>query len=546
MAAPRDETEGKIEHWLLDFHLPGRIFRFTTSPTQLLLLDSDGKSHLYNPGLARPTVAKAAGEVGAAQISLTSGESDSWPLLAKRGHPFTMARATLRHYFDGQTIEQAEIYLQGRVVSPSWGTKDDPLSFTLERQLRRGGSLPLPSMRIDDQTFDPLYIDPQIYGAVGPIVVGTPGDIEGTIACPITPAYLVRYDGPNALTNRFLIAYHQVAAATVTLHDLSSSPTGPAVLSVQHGIDLLGRTYAYVDTSSGWATTNVGSKHLVAWDQGGGGALNKTQTGAMVGAGEIILWLLLTFAPGVRIDVGKMAAYQPELDDYLLGFGITTVVAVWSFIQSNILPLLPVDMIEGEGGIYFRPRTLIADASQIRAYWDSTPRTGNVTRPPDSLLEPTGIEIANEITVDFGLGGNDRRYLRSVTVTAKGSDTDDRVRGSWRCEQSQNMYADPDGPADSGIRPLRITTGVVYDQGTGERIAMDKATEQALPGQRLVLEVPTAWDYVLIGDTIAHANAELHHDQELAVVRRKTPIRDGFLVEVRFTSEGWGAKRTST
>jgi hypothetical protein len=545
MGAPRDETEGNAEHWLLDFQLPGRVFRVTTSPTELLILDKPGKSYLYRPGLARPTVAKSAGEVGAAAISITSSELDGWPLLAKRGHPFNMSRAVLRHHFEGQLLGQSEIYLRGRVVGPSWATKDDALSFRLERQLRRSGDLPSPAMRIDDQTFDPLLIDPRIYGAVGPVVVGTPGKIEGSIACPITPAYLVRYDGVGASTNRFLIAYHRVAATSVTLHDLGPSPTGPAALTVHHDIDLLGRTYAYVDTSSSWMTTNLGSKHLVAWDVGGGGALNRTQTGALVGAGEILLWLLRTWAPGIKIDEGRMAAWQAALDVYLLGAGITTAIPVWSFIQSNILPLLPVDMIEGDDGLYFRPRTLIANPDQIRAHWDSTPLTGNVTRPPDSRLESSGIEIANEITVDFGLGGSDRRYLRSTTVTAKGAEGDGRRIGNWRCEQSQNLYADPDGPADSGIRPLQITTGVVYDQGTGERIALDKATEQALPGQRLVLLVGVEWDDVNLGDTIVHTNAELHHDREPAVLRRKTPILDGFLMELRFTTEAWGARRTT-
>jgi hypothetical protein len=257
----------------------------------LLIVYKLGRSHLYRPGLERPTVARAAGRVAAASISITSDHADSWPLLAKRGHPFNMSRAVLRHYYEGQLLEQAEIWLRGRVVSPSWGTKDDPLSFRLERQLRLSGNLPSPTMRIDERTFDIAKIDPRVVGAVGPIVVGTPGKISGSLACPITPAYLVQFDGSAAFTNRFLIAYHDVAATTVTLHDLGATPPTSAPLTVKQDKDLLGQTYSYVDTSIGWTITNEGNKHLVAWDQGGGGAFNSTRTGALIGAGEILLWL---------------------------------------------------------------------------------------------------------------------------------------------------------------------------------------------------------------------------------------------------------------
>jgi hypothetical protein len=539
MATPRAETLGRRESLLLELELPGRVFRYTSGPSPLTVANAAGSEFLYLPGLTRVEVERTPGAVASGpSVSVAPQGVDTWPVLWSRGYRFELARATMRHHYEGQVLERAEVYYRGRVVDPGWGNDLDPLTFKIEPQLTRSGSFPPPTHRIDAQTFDPAKIDEEVFGAVYPVVFGFPGKVSGTLKAPTTPAYLVRFDSAIAATNRWLIADGRVHAVgrTVNLHNITTGDTD--TLTVQEDQDLLGQWYSYVD-SSGWSANTIeGDEYRVAWDGTGGGIWNATRTGPLRGAGEIMLYLLQTYAPHIRIDVGRMEAQRSVFDAYLLDPHTTDVIEVWPFITGNFLTILPADITEGSDGLYFQARRMDAPRTAVVGdRFDSTPITGNIERT--SGMSGSGGDVANRITLRYGRGGEDQRFLRSITIDAEAKGTD---LGSYLCAESQRRFEDPDRPG-SGVRPLVIESKIVYDDATGSKIVRDKALEMALPPVMLKLRGGTEWDNVDPNDAKLWRAEDLHVEDVVVIVRRKGVIEDGIEFTVALVEAPYGINR---
>jgi len=524
--------------------LPGRVFRYTTAPESVTVTNKAGDSFLYLPGMDPVTLERTPDGVSSVGVSVFSSELDSWPKLAARKHRFELMRCTIRHWFAGMVLEEAEVYIRGRATGVAIGTKWDPITFTVERQLRRSGVLPIPAMRIDDQTFTVATIDEKIYGASMPIVVGRPGDVSGSVHAAVSPAYLVLFTSTGSTSNRWLIAGHEVQATTVALYDIDAEIT--ATRTVATDTDDLGRVYSYVTSVAGFGapTTNEGNEFRIAWDQGGGGVYNDTRTADRRGAGEVLRWLLQTWAPGIDLDVGRMKAYEPILNAYKLDFAITTPVEVWTFIQSNILPILPVDVVEGSGGLYFQPRRLWASAAMATAHLNATEGDSAQNCSQVGVITTDG-DIFNRITVKFGRGGQDQRQTRAFTVDAKPDSSNTRVLGSYRCAQSQLLFGDPFVPG-SGVRPLEVTTAVVYDEATAAKIAKDMATELAMPRRYLTVMAAEEWNALDVNDVLTITNDDMHLSAEVAVVRAKRATSWGVEIDLQLVESPYDANRLTS
>ena len=521
MATPRASTLGRTESVLLDLELPGMVLRYTSGSEPISITNAAGRSLLYSPGFSRVSLERSPGSVGSGlPIQIDAPDGVSWARLRARGHRFEAMRAVVRHHYDGQTIEEAEAYEWGRVVDPSYGDESQPLTFKIERQLSASGSFPPPSHRIDDQTFAVATIDERVYGSTYPVVFGHPGLVGGSIAAPTTPAYLVLFTTDVATTNRWLIADGRVQAkgSTVTLYDIDDPSITPVALTVKEDKDLLGQWYSYVDSASWGGTTNKGNEFRVAWSTtAAGGVWNARRTAALRGAGEIMLYLLLTYAPWIRIDAGRMEAQRAFFDRYKFDIGTTKIVDAWPFILSNILPMLPADIVETSEGIYFQRRRLDATRTSIVGErLDSTPNTGNVYRT--TKISGGGGDVANRITLRYGRGGTDQRYLRAVTIDATANSANTSAIASRRCAESQRLFERPGRPG-SGVRPLELESKVIYDDSTARQVVQDKALELALPPELVKVSGGAELDAVDVND------AKLWNDDDLLVTDRVTVCR---------------------
>jgi hypothetical protein len=540
VATPRAETLGRRESLLLDVELPGRVFRYTSGPQPITVTNAAGSSFLYLPGFSRVEVAREAGSTSSGPaIQIGPQDGDSWPLLWARGHRFELMRATVRHHYEGQVLEAAEVYERGRAIDPSWGNDLDPLTFKIERQLTASGSFPPPTHRIDDSTHTGP-IDPEVYGAVYPEIFGFPGRVGGSVPAPTTPAYLVRFDGAAAGTNRWLIANGRVHAVglSVVLYNITTGDFD--TLTVQEDQDLLGQWYSYVDSSAWSANTIEGDEYRVAWSLDGGGIWNATRTAPLRGGLEISLYLLQTYAPHIRVDVGRMEAQGAILDAYKFDFGTTDVIDVWPFIAGNFLPILPAEIVESSEGIYLQARRL--DAGRVDVVgerFDSTPIDGNIERV--SRMSGSGSDVANRITLRYGRGGEDQRFLRSVTIDGQANGA---TIPSYRCAESQRRFEDPDRPG-SGVRPLVLESKVVYDDSTASQIVRDKALELALPPVLVKLQGGTMWDSVDVNDPKLWKASDLHIDDVVVIVRRKGIIEDGITFTVLVVEAPYGVDRVT-
>jgi len=195
-------------------------------------------------------------------------------------------------------------------------------------------------------------------------------------------------------------------------------------------------------------------------------------------------------------------------------------VSTWSWIQANLLPILPMEWVDGPAGGYFRVIRWGASASDAVGHLDASPgaSTQNVER---ASKVGSSSQIFNEITFKFAVGGPQNLPRASVIVTASQRNpegiTDTRIIPHPACAASQSLY---------GVLPLTIVSTVVHDPATAARMAVDLARELALPRRTLQISGGVWLDRFDPGDVITFSDSTIYVDAEVALVREKE-VRGG-------------------
>ena len=200
MPARTQIRSGRPEY-LLELRLNGTPYRFGSIP--LRISSADGTMTTWQEGLV--AVEGLPRSADSAAITIAGG-SVHWALLASRGQDLASGRATLYRWWPGQTLEQAEVVLDGAVDGPEWGDFNEPMTFTLQVEPWKDRALlPSSTMRIDESTWPvdtSAAVDEPARGAQYPIPIGRPGAaawdiydelVEDGSVIAASPAYLVEY-----------------------------------------------------------------------------------------------------------------------------------------------------------------------------------------------------------------------------------------------------------------------------------------------------------------------------------------------------------------
>ena len=298
-------------------------------------------------------------------------------------------------------------------------------------------------------------------GAIYPMVWGAPG----SSTTPGSPGMLV---DSVTVPRRLMIAGHRVQASTVTIWGpeygtTSSSKQGNGLVSqsarpVLHDVDARGNEYAYVtfDTvlvvDTGQIAPYPDARFWVSWT--GGDALDG-------GAGDVLLSLYA--ASTLRVDVGAWSAMRAVLNRWTLAGYISELVSPAEVARRAILPVLPMQVVLGDGGLepVLWPWLDVASPRFALVAGPGLSRGGRVTY---SDRDPVA-----EITVKYRFDPESDDYSDAVAVSA-GSTPYGRV--------SAGLFG-------SLARGSDVDASWLWDTATAQDIAAAQLVSRAVPRRQV-------------------------------------------------------------
>ena len=517
------EIAGRRGLWLLEIDLGGELLRFSTQAIDLST--QDGRTLRYEAGLSDPGVA-FDGAIEAVGVEIRSPRH-VWTLLQAQGQSLERCPGVLRRWFPGQPFEASRVVLRGLTGRAICGFLDDPGQLSIE--LRRtvadlGDTLPESTHVVDASTWPvrPAYPqDSNVEGAFYPVVIGRPGFVDG--GGQSTPGLLV--EGLSHPSSRLLVAGHKVAASSVTVWNMSSSPPQFETRTVYEVADKLGKVISYTDfqsvTKPDFAATE-GNKWWVGWHELGGLEWRGEE---LRGLGTVLEWAAVEHS-AVEVDLGRIRSAAAALDAYKVDAVINAPVNVLDWIRGELGKVYPIREVTGDAGLYW---------AQVRYDYTRRDAVASLSTARGEIrsagpLASREVDLYNEITVEYAPSMMSGRYRRRVIITGAaraqeiGPGIEERVLGSLRCQVSQARY---------GVRATTITCPTVDEPSTAARIASHMAALHATPRRWGIwvggaeLEALPLLGCIEITDPVKHLNGVL------AVVERIEP-RDGE-VEIELT-----------
>jgi hypothetical protein len=532
MAAPRTQVYNGAGVWLLELDLGGRIARFGTEAATVE--HADGSVDKYTEGLDVGTLPRSA---TSATLRIDANGSIDWAELVARGMDLGAVRGTLRRWFDGQVLEQAEVRFTGPISGAEWGAADEVFVCTLANEPWRDRTMiPSVEMTFDENTWPVTAnyeLDEPAYGQTYPVPIGRPGAASwdsffnlfksGTVI-PACPAYLAEYsEGAHlVLSSKAVFAGMEVHATEAMLFDASDGIC--ELVAVQTTTDLRGRRVSYVDFTTCTLVRAIrGHEYYVAFPPGQGGIYNRDRSGYLRGAGELICYLLgeglSRIVDGARVkfpvDIGRQEAQRPYLDRFLVDGVINRATDVDAWIRGHLASMLPIEWVEGGGGGYWLAWRYDATAEDAVMHLDAGKRQ---VRRLTNLTAPETQYTA--FRVEYG-HGKDGVFWRRRLLTGATSSTDPRVRPSYVCELAQRRQRERLG--GDGIVEWVHRSEMLQDDATADRIVEIRALQDALPPIPVAYEGGPELEALERGDVVTLTDPEVYLDGHVALVDDLVP-----------------------
>lgn len=525
-------------HWLCRLDWSPRPLHWATSAVTItdelgvvrdhdggLSVSFDGALELFSEGTSIPSVTLGP---------LMPPPDVDVAALVEAGHILDGAPMELALWWDDTDYRDRRVMVLGRARLPGYGAPGEPLEFGLEPLgVTDEGRILGPQEVVSAETWP--FAREEAIGVTYPRVYGRPGmgreitrpkgmTLTSTFEAPLVQANtttiaedhvqdLLDFYGITLTYDKgatfLLLAGHPITAELMRVYcaddTLGLLPFDQPVTTVP---DRLGHACAICETPTAFRNLDayyVDYAHetdasLLALYPGVGGVRSRDRTGeAMYGAGEILLDLL-TFS-SVPVDRQAFNGVRVLLDRFRLDFFIDDpAVSPLEFIQSNLLPILPVSLVLGPRGLY--PVMWLPDEQPVVATLtagDNAHRVG--------LVEYEG-DVYNEVSLAYA--PNFRGDLmRRATITGQDPAapvvTPD-VDGRGEHIVIPSAYARASA-VRHGLRAKTLESIVVYDEATAGAIVGWLARINAAPWRsiRYQLEPDTAYnlrlgDYVMIED----------------------------------------------
>lgn len=247
------------------------------------------------------------------------------------------------------------------------------------------------------------------------------------------------------------------------------------------------------------------SNTLLTEGASSGGLAKVNGTGAITGAGDLLAWWLDHST--LRVDRGRFEALRPTLNAYKVSGYCDEEVTPWEWVADNLLPILPVSIHSGPGGLY-----------PVLWRWDATEREGvaHIEEGEGASLESRlsyerkPSELAAEVRLDWAYDIEEGAYRRS-TSEAPQVDTDD--------PESSTSYHSRVASARWGIEGVEtLSTDIVYDQATASLVAHHRLAEVAYSPRVVTYSVGQELAWLDLGDVVTLTDQGLHLSNRIALV----------------------------
>ena len=526
-------TRGNLENgrlfWLLTLEVRGRAYRFSTGP-----LAVDNADELQGPPVLQflsglefleyeDTIGLFDSEASSREVSVSvlfqQGQAEGWTAISDTARDVGTARGELALHLAGQDFADREIVVSGYLGSPTHGSRFEPVEFTItESDWDDPALLPPVEAKVRKATWpktiaggNTMRRADKAKGQPYPWIFGEPGSEppaewwgRGSAKMAMTPGLLVKIDTDDEdnLTNAatVLLCGHSAylpPAPTVHIYNETTDRWFSAVPA--YTADDRGRT---VTTITATAASSAGNKYIepghglwVAWT-GAGGVPNRHETGPLIGAGEIIDYLL-GFSM-LRVDTLRARATLLEVDAFALDFWINESRAPFDIIKEDILPLLPLSpqiRQEGLGFVYWRWDAVAADAVDTL---DIGQELGERTSP----VQVSAIEdVYNTVRIDYCQDGPEGDFRKSLTYSHANPHSDEEITVNPYSWASFTRYGKREG--------LVIEAPIVERDDTARSILDWKLHYHSQTHRTVSYRMPQAWQAREVGDVITVTDPDI-------------------------------------
>jgi hypothetical protein len=471
----------------------------------------------YAEGLDDIVVTRRALAQEEATVTVTIDSADDWAALIGRGVSLERQPAILRRWWEGMTLDQARLMLDGRTEQPVYEDASDPLEVAIVRRIAGESFAILEEDGVVDRITHPNIAGTGTYrrdkdtidGAFYPIPIGLPGIVPAAVGTerPASPALLIKFSTNGSdQDDRMLIGAGKLevadVSASVRIFDATARPTVSEVFDCESATDAIGNvvTLAKMNATKdiGGVSIAYGREYWAAFlqtDGAKGGAVD-ARTGIRVrGAGSLILWLLSNFS-NEPIDTGRMKATAERLDVVLIDTYINDGdIKARDWIQTHLMPLLPIEPVWGIDGFYYRIKRWDATKTDAIARFDADPG-GNCDQM--GPVKPAGTQIFNRFSIAYRHDRDKGRYRARAFVRADTDPNDTRKGGSLLCARSVHRYGT--------LRSPRIKTPVLWDESSAVQVLVWQVLAHAWPKRLVAAAIAPEWESLEEGDVILYNN----------------------------------------
>jgi len=518
----RAKMRNAVPVYLLDLTFGGRQFHVAT---RTVVVSSNDGARPYDGGLDDPAFAEAmdilSTSLPEASASIGCLLPVDVPHLVAQGHDPAQGSAALSMIAmrDGvalHTYEQRIPLIAGDITDPEIGRPSAPVGWfeaTLRSRVFDDSRPFIPAdARISDTTW--ASHNTAHTGKVYPWVFGKPGQYKsesgvgsGTSG---SPGYILESSGTSA--TKLLLAGHRVRASTVTVFDSTTNDTS---MPVTHEDDGLGRQCAVVDISAAASIDRTETEFWFGYP-GDGGYVNPFRNAAEL---ELVgdLCRLLLVAPGFDVDHGRWAvAASAVLNLFKVAFYANDPEATaWDIIADHLLPLVPMTLFRGGGGVY----PVVADpfAAPRRAIASVTGGLVDVgrdwTRTSGLTWQGSRDDVSNEFSIEFAFRQKTKEAKRRWFLTPDRDSTDPEQVTSALVKLSRARYGKRPAPA--------MTSEVVYDDTTALAVLNLRAALDGFLPRMVGYAAPFHWGWLQVGDYVSITDADLHWSGQMAQVAER-------------------------
>ena len=563
MTRNRQDWRGSRVVFILELIWSGRTFHASTEPIDVP--SNQGDISFHGGLVEEPDVNFQLPELGFQIDSYTT------PIAVYLNDVDISKQASKHNYLDDsiaalsfilvkgdqvQSFENRVELIAGKVKQPVYGHKDKSkgyVEFSIENEIIESSmykllvgsnavisSLELSArLNVASSPFSPILIaGTDLIEVIGvqkgkllPFIIGQSGfyfDEQNTKQYfGATPAYVIHAKHGSSNQIWLGIAGHEVEATTVRIYDdLGNFRTETVEQYVRRDGEIFSFVH-FVHGSGGFQNPidDESARYFVSWMNGGG--FKSTLTDADISnAGDLCLYLLSL--GGQKVDFEAWNHVRELLNaykfaGYITNFDLTPV----EFLQNEVIPFLPVSIVQGVEGL--KPvYNLLASGASLLAL-DTITANQEFYRSSGIITLDDVSNLVNDYTLEYVFDDKESVHKRNIRITGKKEDLYQNVTSNLQAVESFQRY---------GIKSKMEKSNFIHDDDTAALVAFDQIKFYATPSRVIEYITSANYGYLNVGDIIRLTDEDISFSQRLVQVISKAYQSNNWLYTFKVAPEG--------